>query len=181
MHHDCIVVPDLDAAVVYYELLGVSPWKDVPSLLGLAESSMSQCDLASLSYRACELKNLQLQLCQPVEGTTPQRRFLEQKGSGFHHLGFTIGPVDSCEHAGIDAGLDVRANGRRADGHGFTYFDSDCDLSHQRFSRCRRTAPKPGAVLREGTMNSPPTGRLVLGPRSRSRLIPRSSPRLRSP
>ena len=124
LHHVCIVVPDLEAAVTYYESLGVGPWDEFPSLSSLPESTLTPAELASLSYRSCDLDNMQLQLCEPGPGSTAQRRFLEEKGGGVYHLGFTVPSVQDAERQGVEAGVEVRANGRKADGHGFTYFET---------------------------------------------------------
>jgi len=30
LHHICLVVHDIDAAIAYYEGLGIGPWQDYP-------------------------------------------------------------------------------------------------------------------------------------------------------
>ena len=72
LHHVCVVVPDIDAAVAYYESIGIGPWKDFPPL-GELESNLSREELESLNYKACDLANVQLQLCEPAPGTTFKR------------------------------------------------------------------------------------------------------------
>lgn len=79
-------------------------------------------DFQSLRYRYAEFGGVQLQLCEPGEGDTPQRAFLEQHGSGVFHLGFAVTDVDAAEADGAALGLDVLLRGRRPDASGFSYF-----------------------------------------------------------
>ncbi len=65
LHHVCVIVQDLDTAVAYYESLAVGPWHDYPSL----------------EPYELEVKD-PTGLCEPGEGDTPQRRFLEERGEG---------------------------------------------------------------------------------------------------
>jgi catechol 2,3-dioxygenase-like lactoylglutathione lyase family enzyme len=45
VHHVCIVVPDIQAAVSYYESIGIGPWKDFPPLGDLPVSSLNREEL----------------------------------------------------------------------------------------------------------------------------------------
>lgn len=127
LHHVCIVVPDLDAAVAYYESIGVGPWTDFPSLepyrheLQVPDAN----DFMRLKYRFANLGNVQLQLCEPpAGGDTEQRRFLEQRGGGVFHLGFTVDGLDDAEAQGNALGMPTLMRGRLPDRSGFTYFDT---------------------------------------------------------
>jgi methylmalonyl-CoA/ethylmalonyl-CoA epimerase len=126
LHHICIVVSDLDRAVKYYESVGIGPWLDYPPLDGFT-AELDVPDHAAflrLKYRYANLDNIQIQLCEPGEGGSPQRRFLETRGEGVYHLGFGVDDCDAAEAHGIAAGLRVGARGRRPDRTGFTYFDT---------------------------------------------------------
>ncbi|MBE2242691.1 MAG: VOC family protein [Burkholderiaceae bacterium] len=124
LHHVCVVVRDLDAAVAYYESLGVGPWHDYPSL-SIYELSVENPEVyRQLRYRYANLGNFQLQLCQPGEGDTPQRRFLKEHGEGVFHLGFGVESVDQAEREGLAMGLGILSRGRLPDRTGFTYFDT---------------------------------------------------------
>ncbi len=126
LHHVCIVVHDLQKAQSYYESLGVGPWQPFPSLepfrhdLKVPDSEA----FMQLKYSFANLDNVQIQLCEPPPGNTPQRKFLEERGEGVFHLGFTVPDCDAGERAGQAAGLDVLMHGRKPDGSGFTYFDT---------------------------------------------------------
>jgi methylmalonyl-CoA/ethylmalonyl-CoA epimerase len=124
LHHVCIVVENIESAVKYYESIGVGPWGDYPPLSMYASVSLPREDFETLRYKWCDLDNVQLQLCEPGDAPTPQRKFLDEKGEGVYHLGFHVEDVDQAEKEGQDTGLNVLVNGRRAEGGGFTYFDT---------------------------------------------------------
>ncbi len=127
LHHICIVVDDLDAAVAFYESVGIGPWQDFPSLEPFKhELEVPDVDdFMKLRYRFANLGNVQLQLCCPPPGDTPQRRFLDERGPGVFHLGFTVDDVDAAEERGRAAGIAPKLHGRLPNRNGFTYFDTD--------------------------------------------------------
>lgn len=126
LHHLSIVVHDLAATVSYYEGIGVGPWKDFPSLEAFRDNLTAPDPegFLQLRYRYADLGNVQIQLCQPGPGDTPQRRFLETHGEGVFHLGFSVPEVDGAEAELTGLGLAPLLRGRTAIGTGFTYFDT---------------------------------------------------------
>ncbi len=126
LHHVCIVVRDLEASIAFYESIGVGPWQPYPPLDQYAGDLQVKDREAFMQLRYChaDLGNVQLQLCQPGPGDSPQRRFLDQHGEGVYHLGFSVPDCDAAEQSGLAAGLRVLAKGRRPDRSGFTYFDT---------------------------------------------------------
>lgn len=130
LHHVCIVINDLDEAVEYYESLGIGPWTDFPSLepFGHELEAPDSEAFFDLRYKFAPIgEGLQLQLCQPGKGRTPQRDFLESNGPGVFHLGFSVSDVDAAEEASTESGLDVLLHGRVPSRAGFTYFDTRKD------------------------------------------------------
>jgi hypothetical protein len=78
-----------------------------------------------LRYRYCNLDNVQIQLCEPGEGASPQRAFLDTRGEGVFHLGFTVPDLNAAEANARKVGLDPWMRGRMEDGgSGFTYFNT---------------------------------------------------------
>jgi catechol 2,3-dioxygenase-like lactoylglutathione lyase family enzyme len=128
LHHVCLVVDDLGKAVAYFESLGVTGWQDFPPLSDFTEVSLSREDFQTLAYKYVNLDGIQLQLCHPAPGATPQRRYLESHGPGVYHLGFGVADVDAAEQDGLARDLEIRGRGRRADGTGFTYFETEAGL-----------------------------------------------------
>lgn len=125
LHHVCIVVHDIDRTIAHFEKLGIGPWYDYPHEGTYVEYEVPS-EEASLAMRekCCDLENFQLQLCQPSELDSPQRRFLDERGEGVYHLGFEVPDLGAAEAAGRELGLSVIARGRRIDGSGFCYFDT---------------------------------------------------------
>lgn len=124
LHHVCIVVKDIGAAVAYYESVGVGPWTDFPPLDAFKLEGYERESFLKLKYKFANLDNIQLQLCQPGEGDTPQRRFLERHGEGVFHLGFAVADVDAAEASAVSTGVQILGRGRLPDGSGFSYFDT---------------------------------------------------------
>lgn len=125
LHHVCVVVRDLEKARAYYESLGIGPWYDYPKSSPYIELEVpSEEGSKAIRYACCDLENFQLQLCEPSEHDTPQRRFLDVRGEGIYHIGFDVDDFAASVQAGRDLGLGVIARGLRANGTGFCYFDT---------------------------------------------------------
>lgn len=123
LHHVCIVVHDLDAAVAYYEKLGVGPWFDYPKAGAYVEFDVPNREASdAMRYKCADLDNVQLQLCQPSALDSPQRRFLDRHGEGVYHLGFEVPSLQEAENFVGGQGVETISRGRRADGSGFAYF-----------------------------------------------------------
>lgn len=122
LHHICLVVRDIDAAVAYYEGLGIGPWQDYPPLSEYTDLRVPDPEaFRQLKYRYVNLDNVQVQLCEPPPLDCPQRRFLDTHGEGVFHLGFEA-DLDAATRQAQQAGLDVLMSGRRPNGTGFVYF-----------------------------------------------------------
>lgn len=125
LHHVCIVVHDIGKAEAYYELVGIGPWRDYPPLDQYVDLEVpDRHAFLSMKYRFTDIDNIQVQLCQPPEEDCPQRRFLDEKGEGVFHLGFSVPDCDAAESTAAGLGLANLMRGRRPDGSGFTYFDT---------------------------------------------------------
>jgi methylmalonyl-CoA/ethylmalonyl-CoA epimerase len=125
VHHICVAVSDIDRAVAFYESVGIGPWQPLPPMTDLTELEGPAPDaFHDLTYRWTTIGDLQLQLVQPGAGHTPQGDFLESHGEGVFHIGFAVESVDDAEAEAASLGLDVLLRGRRADGSGFSYFDT---------------------------------------------------------
>jgi catechol 2,3-dioxygenase-like lactoylglutathione lyase family enzyme len=125
LHHLCIVVHDLEKTVAYYETLGVGPWFDYPKSSPYVQFEVpNRAASDEMRYKCVDLDNVQIQICQPSRLDSPQRRFLDEHGEGVYHLGFEVPDCDAAEQQAGELGLAVTARGRRADGTGFTYFDT---------------------------------------------------------
>ena len=124
LHHICIVVNDMESSVQYYESIGVGPWTDFPSLENFQVDGIERDAFLGLRYKYANLDNVQIQLCQPGSGDTPQGQFLRTRGEGVFHLGFDVVDCDIAEVDAVQAGLAVKARGRLPNRSGFTYFET---------------------------------------------------------
>ena len=125
LHHICIVVRDIEASVRYYESAGIGPWHDYPPLGDFTELQVPDPDgFLGLDYRYAWVGDLQIQLCQPGDGGTPQRHFLDERGEGVFHVGFEVPDADAADAEAAERGVAVLMKGRRPNGSGFSYYDT---------------------------------------------------------
>jgi catechol 2,3-dioxygenase-like lactoylglutathione lyase family enzyme len=125
VHHICIAVPDIDAAIAYYESVGIGPWHDYPPLEQFTRLDVPDPDgFRRLDYRYAWIGGFQLQLVQPGPEATPQRRFLDERGAGVFHVGFEVPDADAADAQAAGMGVAPLMRGRRDDGSGFTYYDT---------------------------------------------------------
>jgi methylmalonyl-CoA/ethylmalonyl-CoA epimerase len=125
LHHICIAVPDIDAAIAYYESVGIGPWHDYPPLEQFTRLDVPDPDgFRRLDYRYAWIGGFQLQLVQPGPEPTPQRRFLDERGAGVFHVGFEVPDADAADAQAAGMGVAPLMRGRRDDGSGFTYYDT---------------------------------------------------------
>lgn len=129
LHHVCIVVHDIERVEAYLRGLGIDDWRDYPKSSPYVEYEVPNPEGSSqLRYRCAQLSNVELQLCQPGEADSPQRRFLDERGEGVYHLGFEVDSMESsAEYGQKELGLEILGRGLRADGSGFCYFDTRAD------------------------------------------------------
>ena len=128
LHHVCIVVTDIDRTQAYYESIGIGPWQSYPPLADYTDLDVPNRDgFMAMQYRVCNLPNVQLQLCQPNHDPSPQRIFLDTKGEGVFHIGFEVPDADGAETTAREAGLTHLMRGRRSNGTGFNYYDTEAD------------------------------------------------------
>jgi methylmalonyl-CoA/ethylmalonyl-CoA epimerase len=124
LHHVCIVVPDIDAAIRFYESVGIGDWQDFPDLTRFTDLDVPDRDgFLALKYKYTDAPGVQIQLCEPGPGATPQRKFLERTGGGVFHVGFVVDNVDEATEEVEANGLKTWMYGRRPDRTGFTYFE----------------------------------------------------------
>ena len=133
LHHLSVVVRNMDEAIKFYESIGIGPFKDYPPLKEYVKVNVQdETGFFNLKFKIAQAGDIQIQLCQPGEGKSPYKDFLEKKGEGVYHLGFVVDNIDDSEASLKKLGLSVLSSGRRVDGSGFSYFD---------------TAEKAGVVL----------------------------------
>ena len=126
LHHVTIVVRDIERAVAFYESMGFGPFVDYPPLTEYVKLDVpDQAGFRNVRFKCVQVGPIQIQLCQPGGGDSLYKRFLEKKGEGVFHLGFVVDDVNDAEAQLRASGLRVLSSGRRQDGSGFSYMDTE--------------------------------------------------------
>jgi methylmalonyl-CoA/ethylmalonyl-CoA epimerase len=126
LHHISIVVRNIDEAVKFYTSIGIGPFEHYPPLREYAKLNVpDEIGFHNLEIKVAQIGPVQIQLIQPGKGKSLYRDFLMKKGEGVFHLGFAVDDVDKSEAEVKKLGLNVLSSGRREDGGGFSYLDTD--------------------------------------------------------
>ena len=127
LHHVTIAVKDLDKAVRYYESIGLGPFKPFPPLRDFVKvEGKDQTSFFRYMVKEAQVGPVSIQLLQPPsDEESSYGDFLKNRGEGVQHIGFVVDDIDKAETELRQLGLRVTETGRRADGSGFTYFDTD--------------------------------------------------------
>ncbi|MBF6079520.1 VOC family protein [Nocardia beijingensis] len=125
IHHICIVVADIDAAIQFYDSVGIGPWHDYPPLTQYTELDVPNTEaFLGLRYMYAMRGTCQIQLVEPGTANSPQRIFLDKTGGGVFHIGFDVADIAGSTDQAGELGLTPWMTGRRPDGSGFSYFDT---------------------------------------------------------
>lgn len=128
LHHVALVVENLDDAVARLQALGLGPFLGYPPLREYVSLDVPDVeDFYDLHIVVCDIGAVQLQVIEGA-GNTIYGDFLRSHGQGVFHLGFVVDDIDNAEKQAEGDGLQVLSRGRRADGSGFTYFDTVSEL-----------------------------------------------------
>ncbi len=123
--HISIAVKDMRESVDYYESLGIGPFR-APANHVFPDKTLRGVPLdAEVIIREAPLGPVTLQLVQHVRGDHVVKEFLDRKGCGVYHLGFLVDDVDAHERGMLGRSVGVIQKGRRRDGTGYTYFDTE--------------------------------------------------------
>lgn len=125
-----IVVKDIEKAIrAYADFLGVEPpaWfltdsVDVAHTVFQGKPTEARAKLAFF-----ELKNITLELIEPVGGPSTWREFLETQGEGVHHLAFEIKGMDEKASALSQKGMTLLQKGDYEGGR-YSYIDGRARL-----------------------------------------------------
>jgi methylmalonyl-CoA/ethylmalonyl-CoA epimerase len=123
------VVKDLDKIMAFYSsTFGIGPWQvaemDYPEIMVCGRKSSYKLRIAN-----ADLGGMDIELVQPISGTSLYSEFLDQGREGFHHLTFDL-TRDEIEQAIVtlkEEGIEVIAGAMNASGTGpsFAYLNTD--------------------------------------------------------
>ena len=125
LHHIAVVVRDLVQAIKHFSSMGIGPFESYPPMREYVRANVpDESAFYNIQIRVAQIGPVALQIIQPPEGRTIYGDFLEKRGEGVFHLGFRVDDIEKEEAYLKQLGLRVLSSGRRADGSGFTYFDT---------------------------------------------------------
>jgi len=124
-----IVVKDLQKVMEnYWSILGIGPWEvfDWEAPLVYDRKYHGKTTWARDKIALTQVGEVQLELCQPVEGNSIYQDFLVEHGEGFHHLNFLVDNVNEAAEILAKEGFPSIQSGRwgpPADRYAFNYID----------------------------------------------------------
>ncbi len=120
--HVSVAVKDVDESAKYLESLGLkAEWRQIP---GPSFSPMTDRKFHGKPFdykfrgAMTEMGDVQFELLQPLDGPSPQKEFLESKGEGLYHLGFSVENLDEEVKKLIEQGIEVVSSAKAASGRG---------------------------------------------------------------
>jgi len=127
LHHVTIAVKDIEKVVKYYESIGIGPFKSFPPLSNFAKiEGKDKTAFYKYKVKEANIGPISLQLVQPPSNEeSSYGEFLKRRSEGVQHLGFVVDDIEKAETKLKELGLKVTETGRRSDGSGFTYFDTE--------------------------------------------------------
>ena len=122
----CIVVWDVRKVMEnYWSILGIGPWEvfawEAPSVY--ARTYHGKPSWARDKIALTRVGNVELELCQPVDGDSIYRDFLMEHGEGLHHLNFLVDDVGEAAEIFAKEGFPTLQSGRCADTGAYNYID----------------------------------------------------------
>ncbi len=98
-HHVAVIVKDMKNASEFYKTMEIGPF---PPLLGpegipltwKTVNGKASDYVVDLRHATGGIGNLAFEIIQPLKGDTPVKDFLDKKGEGIHHIGFTVDDLE---------------------------------------------------------------------------------------
>ena len=122
-----VIVRDLEAALAFYEALGLGPFKTSAGAAPIVDREVYGKPAPDVKNRIAttRLGQVELELVQPVSGASMQREFLERHGEGVNHLGFVVEDLEAEVPRLLAKGFRIVSRGRVLGGGAFAYLDTD--------------------------------------------------------
>ena len=128
LDHITIVVKDMEKTIKYYSSLGLGPFVQ-PSGHSFPKMEMRGEPMVGSGYevmtRETRIGPAALQLVQPVGEKSLPKEYLDRRGEGVFHIGFWVDDIDKAQEEMVKKGFKVTWSGRREDGTGFAFFDTE--------------------------------------------------------
>jgi methylmalonyl-CoA/ethylmalonyl-CoA epimerase len=125
MMHVGLVVRDMKKAIERLTTLGIGPF--TPRILpaDARETYRGKPFIPSqrVSIQITRIGNMELELIQPINGESPHQEFLDQKGEGIQHLGFTVNNLEEDVKRLTHEGCEIMLTSQFKGGGGVAYLD----------------------------------------------------------
>lgn len=122
-HHVGIVVKDVEKAVKHFSSLGIGPFV-TPRLTASAGIHRGELSTNIPCIRQAQVGGITLELLQPSEGQSLAREFLETRGEGVNHIGFSVKNVDEEAKKLTEKGIQIIFSQKFEEGGGCIYLDT---------------------------------------------------------
>jgi methylmalonyl-CoA/ethylmalonyl-CoA epimerase len=124
-HHIALIVKDMDAAQKFFTDLGVGPFMAPPVQAAREIYRGKEIPVNTFKRREVlgKMGNTMLQLCQPLDGDSPWKQFLNTHGEGVHHIGCMVDDIEKQETLLREKGFEVVMSTRFQGGCGSCYAD----------------------------------------------------------
>jgi methylmalonyl-CoA/ethylmalonyl-CoA epimerase len=123
--HIGVVVRNMDKAIERLTALGVGPFK--PRILPPENREMFRGEPFIPSERVtiqiAYIGNVELELIQPIDGASPHQEFLDKKGEGIQHLGFSVENLEDEVSRLVGEGSEIVLTSDFKGGGGVAYLD----------------------------------------------------------
>jgi methylmalonyl-CoA/ethylmalonyl-CoA epimerase len=119
-----VVVKDIEQAIERLSILGIGPFysKMPPPEAQSLYRGQPFSAAGRVIIKASRMGNVELELIQPVEGGSPHKEYLDEKGEGIQHIAFAVDNLGDEVNKLTTKGCTMLLDGRR-DGGGVAYLD----------------------------------------------------------
>ena len=117
LHHIAVIVRDIDAAVEYYQSLGIST---------VGREVKFPEEKPKIRAKFVDIGRLPIEFVQPLEEESRYKDFLDRKGEGVQHIAFAVDDLDEETAKLVDKGVSVMIKGKApaAFGSSSAHFDT---------------------------------------------------------
>jgi methylmalonyl-CoA/ethylmalonyl-CoA epimerase len=129
-HHVSVAVKDMNKAIEFYKSLGIGPFPPLIGPTGTVPLSGKMIRGEPVDYEM-EIRHaeggvgqLVFEVVQSLEGETPVKEFIEQKGEGIHHIGFFVDDLDVETAKMAEKGFSISQYGETPTVK-WAYYDTD--------------------------------------------------------
>jgi methylmalonyl-CoA/ethylmalonyl-CoA epimerase len=124
LNHIGVVVKDLERSIQLCELIGLGPFESPKIEVASRELYGQPVAPGAMKLRGkmASLGSIRIELIQPVEGKSLWGDFLEAKGEGLHHLGFTVSDLKKEDAELTQKGFKLLFKSNYKNGGGAAYY-----------------------------------------------------------